>query len=165
MSRPNCEQNCRNPQQTHIRAEQVGDDLELGAERAARPCCVKSFQRQLAESGEGALLRLVWLPERIFTNQCENAVFGTPVVYGPHWGHNRLTIVYCQLTIVNRRSRAGLLLCDVCGWLYPPNSTMSAMRSASVSGSASALFARMITENRCSGNRRISVLNPTVLPS
>jgi hypothetical protein len=65
-------------------------------------------------------------------------------------------------------SRVGgvrLLSCDVYGGLYPPNSTMSAMRSASVSGSTFALFARMITENRCSGNRRISVLNPTVLPS
>jgi hypothetical protein len=60
---------------------------------------------------ESALLARGCLLERILTNQRENAVFGTPVVYGPHWGHNRLTIVYCQLTIVNRHSRErGLFL-------------------------------------------------------
>lgn len=34
--------------------------------------------------GEAAFLALVWLAERIFTNQREIATFGTPVVAGPH---------------------------------------------------------------------------------
>ena len=32
------------------------------------------------------------LPELIFTNKGENATFGTPVVDGPHWGHEAVWI-------------------------------------------------------------------------
>jgi hypothetical protein len=41
------------------------------------------------------------LPDRIFANQLENAVFGTPVVDGPHWGHEReLRIVSEEFPVV-----------------------------------------------------------------
>ena len=31
-----------------------------------------------------------WLDERILTNKGENSPFGTPVVDGPHWGHQTM---------------------------------------------------------------------------